>query len=196
MTAKMEDFFDSVQTVPKMLSDLALAVSTAQGRLDDDYVCNLKEFVAMLSTLRETGLSTDQLLALIQGLAPARLQFTETTVEVRADLQMSSLSELGVSGELGVRAGMFAVALNASYTRRYGYDQRAAATIRSVIQAAPPAPGVMEQLLRPAVAPPGGILPSTARYRELAEVLRELQTTLAPRDATPQDGERAREEGK
>lgn len=189
MTTKMEDFFDSVQTVPKMLSDLALAVSTAQGRLDEDHVRNLKELVAMMSSLRQTGLSTDQLLALIQGLAPARLQFTETTVEVRADLQMSSLSELGVSGELGVRAGMFAVALNASYTRRYGYDQRAAATIRSVIHAVPPAPGVMEQLLRAAASQPDATLPSTARYRELADVFRALQTALAPQETAQPSGE-------
>lgn len=192
MNQNAGDLFHSLHTVSNLLSELALSVAAAQSQLDADYVRNLKDYLRMVSQLRgrsagaAPGLTAPELLTLLQATAPARHQFTETTVEVRADLQMSTLSELGVSGEFGGRAGIFAVAVNAAYTRRSAYDHRAAATIRSVIHSVPASPGVMEKLLSSAASSAPATLPSPARYRELTEIFDGLLKTLpAPQSQTP-----------
>lgn len=180
MNENTAQLLQSLQTVPSLLSELALSVAAAQSRLDEDYVRNLKEYLQMVASLplpASGGTTPAEWTALLQATAPSRHQFIETTVEVRADLQMSTLSELGLSGQLGARAGLFAVTLNASYTRRNAYDHRAAATIRSVIHAVPPSPGLMERLLAATTPAPGTQLPSTSRYRELAQTFGEVWKT-------------------
>jgi hypothetical protein len=183
--------FHSLNTVANLLSELALSVAAAQSQLDADYVRNLKDYLLMVSELQQQsaatapGITPPELLTLLQATAPTRHQFTETTVEVRADLQMSTLSELGVSGEFGGRAGIFAVAVNAAYTRRSAYDHRAAATIRAVIHSVPASPGVMEKLLSAAAGSSTPALPSSARYRELRETFGALQKVLSGRPSQP-----------
>src|SRR5215510_715488 len=97
----MDKFYNELQTVPKLISDLALGVAEAQRRLDASYLENLAEFMRVVSkTLTPapgspsgaTGMSADQLQALFRSMAPSRYQFTETVVEVRAQLPMGSQS--------------------------------------------------------------------------------------------------------
>jgi hypothetical protein len=112
-------------------------------------------------------------------MAPSRYQFTETMVEVRADLQMGSMSEFNVGVNAGVKGAVFAVAVNASYARRSAYDARAAALIRTVLNAIPAEPGMLDKLLPRAGEVLHATEPKSERYKELAEAFKEV-VSLAP----------------
>jgi hypothetical protein len=188
---QLNDFYNGLQTVPKLISDLALGIAEAQRRLDGDYLDNLAEFFRLVSTLQGAGsmpvaATADQFLSLFRAMAPSRYQFTETVVEVHADLQMSSLSELKIGGNVGIKAGVFALAVNASYTKRTAYDARASAVIRCTLNAVPAEPGMLDKLLPRAGDPPHAELPQTQRYKDLAEAFKTLlQLTPATPGSTP-----------
>lgn len=180
----LSEFYNGLQTVPKLISDLALGIAEAQRRLDHDYLENLAEFFRLVSSLQGAGsvplaASADQFLGLFRAMAPSRYQFTETVVEVRADLQMSSLSELKLGAEVGIKAAVFAVTVNASYTKRSAYDSSASALIRTTLNAVPAEPGMLDKLLPRAGDPPHAIAPQTQRYKDLAEAFKTLMQ-LAP----------------
>jgi hypothetical protein len=122
-------------------------------------------------------------LTLFKAIAPSRYQFTETIVEVRADLQMGSMKQFDVGGTFGLNAGVFAVAVNASYTKRSAYDFRASALIRSTLHAVSADPDVMAALLAHE-GPELGDLLAADRYKGLAEAFGELPQLPAPK-ATP-----------
>ncbi|MCS7024369.1 MAG: hypothetical protein NZV14_06175 [Bryobacteraceae bacterium] len=180
---KLEAFFQSFQTLPQLLSELALAIAAAQARLDEDYVQNLREFLAMVAGLERSGFDVRSSMPLLSTLAPARQQFTQATLEVHADLQQASLSGHEGSAQLGLRAALFAVAWNASYARRFGVEQRASATIRAEIQALSPGPAFLERLAREAASQAPAASPETQRYQELAGLLRSLPSRRGPEPA-------------
>jgi hypothetical protein len=170
-------FYNDLQTVPKLVSDLALSIAEAQRRLDHDYLENLAEFVRVMASVGpmlspDAGNST-RFLDLFKQMAPSRYQFTETVLEVRADLQMGKMEEFGVKAELGIKASVFALAINASYTKRSAYDSHASALIRTTLNAVT-ADGIMDKLLPRAGEVPHAPAPITGRYAELAKALREL----------------------
>jgi hypothetical protein len=183
----LDNFYNSLQTVPKLISDLALGIAEAQRRMDHDYLENLAEFFRLVSSLQGSGStpaasSADQFLALFRAMAPSRYQFTETVVEVRADLQMSSMSETSVGVNVGIKAAVFAVAVNASYTKRNAYDSTASAVIRTTLHAVPAEPGMLDKLLPRAGDPPKATGPQTQRYKDLAEAFKTLMQ-IAPANA-------------
>ena len=45
---EMANFYNDLQTVPKLVSDLALSIAEAQRRLDHDYIENLTEFAKVI----------------------------------------------------------------------------------------------------------------------------------------------------
>jgi hypothetical protein len=180
---QMQDFYNNLQTVPKLVSDLALSIAEAQRRLDHDYLQNLAEFVRVIASVGQLGspggIDVDRFLTLFRAMAPSRYQFTETTLEVRADLQMGSMSDFSGGVNLGIKTPVFALAINASYSKRSAYDAHASALIRTVLNAVPADPGVMDKLLPRAGEVPHAPAPITGRYAELAKAFREL-LDLAP----------------
>lgn len=184
MPDSLQQFYNGLQTVPKLISDLALGVAEAQRRLDHDYMENLAEFIRLVNSLQGSGstpmaATADQFLSLFRAMAPSRYQFTETVVEVRADLQMSSMSEFSGGVDFGLKAAIFAIAINASYTKRTAYDTTASAVIRSTLNAVPAEPGMLDKLLPRAGDPPRAATPQTQRYKDLAEAFKALMQ-LAP----------------
>jgi hypothetical protein len=176
---KLQKYFDSLHSVAKLISDLALSVSIAQGRLDADYMKNLADFAKTFTALTKptdgsAAVDPAQAGALFRSLAPSHYQFTETVAEVRADLQMASSTELKVGGELGIKAGVFALAVNASYTRRNAFDFQAAALMRTVLHAVPPDVGVLDKLLDAAGKAEAAALPDSGRFKAIAEVFKQL----------------------
>jgi hypothetical protein len=178
----MEMFYDNLQTVPKLISDLALSVAEAQRRLDQEYMENLAEFLRLVASLESASppeRAARQLVGLFRAMAPSRYQFTETAVEVRADLQMGSMSEFHINGGATVRGAVFAVAVNAAYARRSAYDTSASALIRTVLNAVAADPGTLDKLLTRAGETPHAEGPVTPRYQELADAFRAV-LALAP----------------
>jgi hypothetical protein len=137
--------FENLQTLPGLIGELGLSIAVAQQRLDENYLENLVAFanLALPIIQKSDTQHVAQFLELFKSVAPSRYQFTETTVEVRADLQMASAQEIGISGSVKLSA----VAINASYTKRTAYDYQAAAHIRTVLHAIPASDVVLDKLL-------------------------------------------------
>jgi hypothetical protein len=181
------NFYNELQTVPKLVSDLALSIAEAQRRLDHDYLENLAEYVRLMATVSQMvpsdAANPNRFPDLFRTLAPSHYQFTETVLEVRADLQMGKMEELGLKADVGIKASVFAVAINASYTKRSAYDAHASALIRTTLNAIAADSAVMDKLLPRAGEVPHAPAPITGRYAELAKAFTELMK-IAPR-ATP-----------
>ena len=166
--------FEDLRSVSKLIGDLALNIADAQDRMDASYVRNLTTFLQAVREATADLPESEELTNLIKSLAPSRYQFTETTVEVRADLQMTHAEQFGLDAKLGYRTPVLAAAVNASYVKRGAYDYRASAFIRSVLHAVPADPGVMEKLLEAARSSGGAELPDSSRYSDLIDALGEL----------------------
>lgn len=156
--------------VPDIIAALGLGIAEAQRRLDLAYVQNLERIAvlaqSMLGGYKGVPSQNDpskvepqeikdpdeaaklaeyraQIVELLVKLAPARYQFTRTTLAVNLDMAQT----LQAGGSLGVAAGVGAVAVNASLTVAYGYDYRAAARCETVLEAALPDPATFRALL-------------------------------------------------
>lgn len=170
-----QELFDSLSSVAKLVGDLAMNVADAQNRLDTDYVRNLTQFAAAFNkVVADKKLTPEQFEAFFRSLAPSHYQFTETVIEVRADLQMSSFTEAKFDASLGYKNPVFAATLNASYVKRSAYDSRAAATIRAVLHAVQPDPQAQSELLAAARQGPGAQLQDGSRFKTIADALSSL----------------------
>ncbi|MBW1800136.1 MAG: hypothetical protein JRJ85_05335 [Deltaproteobacteria bacterium] len=185
---KLEAFYDNLQTLPGLIGKLGLSVAEAQRMFDQSYIESLKRYLQVLSTVRKQGDKVEDYLTLLKDLAPSRIQFTETTAEVRADLQMTSMSEFKIGGEVGIKASIFAVTVNASYTRRSAYDASASAMIRTVMHAVPASEAVLDKLLARTANIPHVDLPDPDRYKALAEAFTELLKLLPEETPAPPPG--------
>jgi hypothetical protein len=174
----IDKFYNELQTVPKLLRDLALGVAEAQRALDHDYLENLTEFTKVIrnavSPNPQSPIPAADYIGLFKAMAPSRQQFTETTAEVHADLQLASASEINVGGEFGLKAAIFAVAVNASYARRNAYNYQAAATIKTVMHSVSADPGVMEKLVTRAASVPSAENPKDGRWQAVATAFKDL----------------------
>ena len=80
---ELDKFFNSFETLPGLIRNLALSVSQAQTELDRNYVESLAQFTDIINTAlagKDTQLATEQYKTLFQAIAPSRYQFTETVV--------------------------------------------------------------------------------------------------------------------
>ncbi|HEX8149843.1 MAG TPA: hypothetical protein VF591_21865 [Pyrinomonadaceae bacterium] len=186
MASKIEEFYTSLQTLPRLISDLAMSVAQAQTRLDENYVKELAAFTSVILPLLKDGPGkADEYINLFKNIAPSRYQFTETIVEVRADLQMTSATGTDVSGQVGINTPVFAVAVNASYSRRSAQDYRAAALVRTQLNAIPSNQDILTKLLDPK-GTPGVQLPDAERYKAIADLIKQLpQTPKLPAGTSP-----------
>jgi hypothetical protein len=133
----LEQFYQDFETLPKLISTLALGIADAQARLDQGYLESLERLVQIVGELKGSGveLGSTGFAPLFKDMGPSRYQFTETVVDIRADLRMSTGSEFQIGGSVGLKTPMFAVAVNASYLKRTAADFQASALIHCVINA-------------------------------------------------------------
>lgn len=132
--------------IPNIIAGLGLGIAEAQSHFDLEYVRSLERIAVLAQSLLKSvpagqnDADKERNLALVGfvkemllALAPARYQFTETTLDVKLDLAQT----LDVAVQGGVSAGIGAVAANASFAIGFGYDYRAAAEVRTVLHAMP-----------------------------------------------------------
>lgn len=183
--SKVDEFYEKLQTLPRLISDLALSIAEAQRRLDENYLKELKEFTNIILPLLQDGSGkADQYLTLFKAIAPSRYQFTETVVEVRADLQMTTMTQTELGGDIGINTPVFAVAINAAYTKRSAYDYQAAALVRTQLNAIPSTPDILDKLLDPGAI--GAEMPDAARYKVFADIFKDFpQRLLSPPSSPP-----------
>ncbi len=181
---EIDAFYNSLQTLPRLISDLALSIAEAQRRMDQNYLKDLAAFSAVVLPLLQDGTGkADQFLNLFKAMAPSRYQFTETVVEVRADLQMSNASESSVEAKVGITTPVFAVAVNASYTKRSAYDYQAAAVIRTQLNAIPANPDLLDKLLDAGSV--SATMPDAGRYKVFAEIFSTFPKRLLSPPSSP-----------
>lgn len=119
--------------------------------------------------------SVGQYLELFRAIAPSHYQFTETTIEVRADLRVASESELKLGASLGIDKGIFSAAVNFSYLKRSASDYQAAAALHSVLHAIPADHALMNDLLARAGTPITANFRADASFKAMAEALNEMK---------------------
>ena len=199
---EIDKFYASLGTVPALLGELAMSVAAAQARLDRNYVDSFTRFVEVVRKAVNDGVedgagggldaaakskakdaAATRLIGLFQAIAPSRYQFTETVLEVRADLQASGATSLAAGFSIG---GPAAVAVNASYTRRNSYDYRAAALIKTTLHAISASDDVLKELLARLEKTPQTELPASREADTLGDAVKELVKAGDPKkDAVP-----------
>jgi len=163
--APASKLINDLSHVPEIVGGLGLSIAAAQKAFNADYMNNIERILAMafmmlggkkadpnggatpidltdaeMARLKEFSELFKQLLVVA---APPRYQYTETTLNVKLDLAQS----LDVSASVGLGLGFGAVAVNASLTLGFSYDYRAAAEVRTIINAIPADAAVMNTLL-------------------------------------------------
>ena len=188
---QIDQFYGSLQTLPGLISELALSIADAQTRLDRNYIDSLAAFSRIVAKTVKASkkLKVDDYKTLFETVAPSRYQFSETVVEVRADLQMASAKSLSVDASVGINAGVFAVAVNASYTKRNSYDYRAAALIRTVLNAIPADANQPQTLLARGGNDASVKLPANAGIEAMGESANKLLKAQGGDNKVGNDGE-------
>lgn len=161
-------FYDTLSTLPKLIGDIGMDIAESQRRLDQNYLESLGAFTAAIRDTFKDGVTVTEYISLFKTMAPSRYQFTETNIEVRADLQTASASELNVGGTVGIKTAVFSATVNASYMKRSATDYQASALIRTTLHAIPADPAVMATLINQVGKSPGAPL-SDPRYKALME---------------------------
>lgn len=161
--AETSKLINDLTYVPHILGGLGLSIAAAQKAFNSDYLENIEKIVALAKAVAggqkadangEPIEMTEEekkryeefqsfFKEMITALAPARYQYTETTLSVRLDLAQTM--DFGASAGLGL--GFAGVSINAAFTVGYGYDYRAAAECKTVIHAIPADQGAFPKLL-------------------------------------------------
>ncbi|MCX6599180.1 MAG: hypothetical protein NTV70_22740 [Acidobacteria bacterium] len=126
-----------LSSVPNVVADLGLAIAQAQKQLNIDYIDSLKVLAAIAKDALGSSKEADSdafLKHLVMTAAPARYQFTETTLMVRMDLSESKQSQITAGGGFG----MAGVVVNGSFSAGRSSEYRAGAEVRTVIHAVLP----------------------------------------------------------
>jgi hypothetical protein len=151
--ADTSKLIDDLSHVPNIIGGLGLSIAAAQKALNSDFLDSMERIIAMTKMLlggvkapaaaggdpqavtADEQARIDDMREVLRGLitaaAPARYQFTETTLSVKLDLAQS----MDVAGSASLGLGFGAVAVNAALSIGYSYDYRAAAECRTVLHA-------------------------------------------------------------
>lgn len=134
----MSRLMDDLNQVPAIVASLGLAIAESQKEFDTNYLKRLQNLAVIaqgfLGPNAEPGQMTEFIKFLVQTAAPARYQFTETTLNVKLDLAESRDSMT----EGGLGFGFAGVVVNAAFAYGYSQDYRAGAEVRAVIHAVLP----------------------------------------------------------
>lgn len=125
---------NDLTNVPNIISSLGLGVAMAQKAFNLEYLQAMERLFTLARMLRnhEDSDSFKEIFNdIIKTMAPSRYQFTETTLTVRMDLAQSL--QQGTSASLGMSVG--AATINAAFTQGFSYDYRAAAEVKTVLNA-------------------------------------------------------------
>jgi hypothetical protein len=133
---------------------------------------------------KAAGTSQAQYLELFRAIAPSHYQFTETAVEVRADLRVASETELTLGANLGIKSGIFSVAVNFSLLKRSASDYQASAALRCVINAIPADHTMMNDLFARAGTPITAAFKADSSFKAVLEALNEMKQ-IPPAPLTP-----------
>jgi hypothetical protein len=158
----MDRLTSQLSFLPRIIGNMGREIGEAQKLLNADYVENIARLMQLISEhvapavdaagkeaspeAEDTRLTA--IADLLKAVAPARYQFTETTIDFSADL--AETKSRTASGAVGV--GLSGVTVNAGMTLGFGYDYRSAARITSVLHAREVGAAMTDKLLERATA--------------------------------------------
>jgi hypothetical protein len=93
---------------------------------------------------------------------------------VRADLQLSSVSQTDLGAQVGIKTEVFAATVNFAYLKRTASDYQAAAVVRTVLNAIPAEPGLLDKLLERGGDPPTAELRGESQLKSLGEAFTDF----------------------
>lgn len=186
----MSKLTNDLSKVANIVGELGLSIAKAQKVFNLDYMENIQVLLAEIKKLLGTETDVDKIKPVLQDLlkamAPSRYQYTQTTLDVKLDLAQS----FDFKGTVGASGGFGAVAINAAFTIGYGYDYRAAAQCRTVINAIPADQTVFQPLMENAkeLSTHVQTLPTSKDEHDEA-ITKQLERTFkALTDAAPDGG--------
>ncbi|MBM3728124.1 MAG: hypothetical protein FJW40_22195 [Acidobacteria bacterium] len=127
-----------MKTIPGIIGELGEGIAEAQKQLDANYIRSLEQLGviarAFVGQGVDQGKALDFMRHLVETAAPARYQFTETSLHVRLDL--SEARDTAVSGSAG--GGFAGIVVSGSFATRGSPDYRAGAEVRCTLHAVLP----------------------------------------------------------
>ncbi len=127
---------DDLSQVPAIIASLGQAIAESQKEFDINYLKGITALASIAKAFADgtPGVSIDLLNHLISTAAPARYQFTETTLTVKLDL--AQRTNFAVQGGIGF--GFAGIVVNAGFALGFSQDFRAGAEVRTQIHAVLP----------------------------------------------------------
>ena len=127
---------EDLNQVPAIIASLGQAIAESQKEFDVNYLNGIRTLASIAKSFAEgtPGISEDLLKHLLSTAAPARYQFTETTLTVKLDLAQST----DFAMQAGIGFGFAGIVVNAGFALGFGEDFRAGAEVRTTIHAVLP----------------------------------------------------------
>ncbi|HMN95481.1 MAG TPA: hypothetical protein PKC43_04630 [Phycisphaerales bacterium] len=189
---RLDRLTSQLYSLPEVIARLGLAIAESQKELNAGFLEAIGRILELAGQSRAPGkpgaanppasagdfedldaASFDRIVKILTLLMPPRYQFTQTTIDFRADL--AERVDLGGSVAGGVAIGAFMV--NAGFSASYGHDYRAAARITAVINAYSVAPADSTELIsaaRPLMTKDNSLPGKTAADAQLVESWKAL----------------------
>lgn len=147
MANQLDRLTGQLYHLPAIIGRLGISIAEAQKELDVNYVNAVGRLLTMIKdtmgNVPDGQTASAAAVELLKALAPSRYQFTETTIEFRADLSES----MQLAAQAGLGLGTKALMVNAALALGYGYQYEAAARISCVLHARPVGPELASELL-------------------------------------------------
>ncbi len=195
MSQNVSKLINDLTKIPNIIGGLGLSIAAAQKAFNLDYLNNIERILAMTETLLSeqvagpagapVEMTPDQktklegfktfFMEMLKQLAPARYQFTETTLAVKLDLAQS----FDASGTIGLGIGYGGVAVNIAASAGYARDYRAAAECRTIINAIPADSTAFTTLLNNATAFRGQALDLPPQAQVDDAIIEQTRTTFS-----------------
>lgn len=129
--------------LPELIERLGVSIAHAQTALDKS---SLAIAEALGTTMVEIDSQPRSLLEL--GFIPSFYAFTEATIEAKLAFTVTESTEIGVSAGVDFQVGLFAASVDATYSRKYGFEASGSSSIATRLVSLPPPTPLLELLNR------------------------------------------------
>jgi hypothetical protein len=127
--------------LPELIKRLGLAIAEAQAALDANSIGVAQAMATEMVTLGEEPYSLLEL-----GFVPTFYAFTEATIEAKLSFSVQESRDKTTGGSATVGYGVLAASVNASYTRKFGFQAEGASSIAARLISLPPPAEFMQRL--------------------------------------------------
>jgi hypothetical protein len=131
--------------LPELIARLGLAIAEAQAALDTNSI-SVAQAMATTDEKLKIKLGEESYSLLELGFVPTFYAFTEATIEAKLSFSVQESRETTTGGSATVGYGVLAASVNASYTRKFGFQAEGASSIAARLISLPPPTEFMQRL--------------------------------------------------